>query len=131
MTQVRRASRMVAAQSNLVGARHFWLKLFMKNWQNARILHDICPENARILHYVCPKKNIFRDFFGGRGVVREGNPIAPISYTYGWAPGPPPAKSGPAWTIHVCHIITSTLLSHICYTTWRCETQVMNDTLPI
>jgi len=40
---------------------------------------------ARILHYVCPK-NIFRDFFLGGG----GQPLV-----WGWAPGPPPGKSGP------------------------------------
>jgi len=28
--------------------------------------------------------------------VGRGNPIAPVSYAYGWASGPPPAKSGPA-----------------------------------
>jgi len=39
--------------------------------------------------YVFLKKNIFPEFFlGGRG----GNPLA---FTRGWAPGPPPAKSGP------------------------------------
>jgi len=37
------------------------------------------------------RKN-FLGFFGG--VAREGNPLAPVSYAYGWAPGPPPAKSG-------------------------------------
>jgi len=35
------------------------------------------------------RKNIFRDFLGCSG---EGNPLA--FYAYGWAPGPPPAKSG-------------------------------------
>jgi len=39
-------------------------------------------------------------FFLGGGVGR-GNPIAPVSYAYGWAPGPPPAKSGPAWQIRL------------------------------
>jgi len=45
-------------------------------------------------YIVCPI-NIFRHFFfwGGGG---GGNPLLPISYAYGWAPGPPPAKSGPA-----------------------------------
>jgi len=38
------------------------------------------------------RKIYFRDFFGGRG---GGQPPFPISYAYGWAPGPPPAKSGP------------------------------------
>jgi len=46
----------------------------------------ICPKYAGILHYGCPK--IFSVFFGG-------GPLAPVSYAYGWAPGPPPAKSGP------------------------------------
>ena len=58
-----------------------------------RILHHL-PENARILHYaLClPEKNIFPGIFGGM----EGNPLAPVSYAYGWASGlPPPAKSGP------------------------------------
>jgi len=49
-------------------------------------------QNARILHYVCPKK-IFSGIFGG--AVGECNPLAPVSYAYDWAPGPPPAKSGP------------------------------------
>ena len=42
---------------------------------------DIWSKYARILHYVCQN---FRDFFFG------GGPLA-----RGWAPGPPPAKSGP------------------------------------
>jgi len=51
------------------------------------------PENARILHYVWPKK-FFPGFcfFWGEGV---GQPPSSVSYAYGWAPGPPPAKSGP------------------------------------
>jgi len=47
---------------------------------------DICPKYARILHYVCQN---FRDFGGG--------PLA-----RGWAPGPPPAKSGPVQRAAVC-----------------------------
>jgi len=31
------------------------------------------------------EKNIFREFWG---VVGEGNPLAPVSSAYGWAPGP-------------------------------------------
>jgi len=34
------------------------------------------------------RKKYFPGFFFGGGVVGEGNPLAPISYTYGWAPGP-------------------------------------------
>ena len=49
------------------------------------------PENARILHYVWPK-NISPGFFWGE--VGRATP-SPVSYAYGWAPGPPPAKSGP------------------------------------
>jgi len=48
-------------------------------------------ENAQMLNYVWPK-NIFRGFFFWGG---GGQPPSPISYAYGWAPGPPPAKSGP------------------------------------
>jgi len=40
------------------------------------------------------RKYFFRDFFGGWG-GGEGKPLAPVSYAYGWAPGLPPAKSGP------------------------------------
>jgi len=39
------------------------------------------------------RKKIFSGIFWG--VVGEGNPLAFDSYAYGWAPGPPPAKSGP------------------------------------
>ena len=42
---------------------------------------------------------IARKYFYGiyflLGGVSRGNPIAPVSYAYGWATGPPPAKSGP------------------------------------
>ena len=35
------------------------------------------------------RKNIFRDFFlGGGGGNGGGQPLTPISYAYGWAPGP-------------------------------------------
>jgi len=44
-------------------------------------------------------RKIFSGIFkGGKG---GGNPLAPfpVSYGYGWAPDPPPAKSGPATQI--------------------------------
>jgi len=47
--------------------------------------------------YIMISRKYFSGFFFGRG--GEGsNPIAPppVSYAYGWAPGLPPAKSGPA-----------------------------------
>ena len=34
-------------------------------------------------------------FFWGEG----GNPLAPVSYAYSWAPGIAPAKSGPSWLV--------------------------------
>ena len=50
------------------------------------------PENARI-YIIFGQKICFRDFFGGVGTRQ---PPSPVSYAYGWTPGPPPAKSGPA-----------------------------------
>ena len=39
------------------------------------------------------RKIFFRAFFVKGGA---GQRPSPVSYAYGWAPGPPPAKSGPA-----------------------------------
>jgi len=44
----------------------------------------------------------FTGFFSGGG---DQNPLASISYAYGWAPGPPPAKSGPAASEHRDNIV--------------------------
>jgi len=38
-------------------------------------------------------------FFGGKW---GATPCAPVAYAYGWAPGPPPAKSGPGAASVVC-----------------------------
>jgi len=43
------------------------------------------------------RKIFFQDFFFLGG---GGNLLAAVSYAYGWAPGPPPAKSGPATTVY-------------------------------
>jgi len=85
---------MVGGQSNLGG------KTFLAEIMYEKLTK--CPNFTRHLSgkypnfTLClPEKNIFRDFFWGGGVSGEGNPLAPTSYAYGWAPGPPPAKSGP------------------------------------
>jgi len=57
----------------------------MKNLQNDRILHDICPKNVRISYdnYDYPK-NIFPEFLFGEGL--EHVPLLPhVSYAYGRA----------------------------------------------
>ena len=41
------------------------------------------------------RKIFFRAFLWGGGA---GHRPSPVSYAYGWAPGPPPAKSGPGCT---------------------------------
>jgi len=48
----------------------------MKNYQNARLLHDFCPKNARVLQNNCPK-NIFANF-GGHVLS-----LPPVSYAHG------------------------------------------------
>ena len=60
-----------------------------------------CPNFTRHLSGKClnftlclPQKYFPGIFFFGGGIAGEGNPLAPNSYAYGWAPGPPPAKSG-------------------------------------
>jgi len=86
---------MVGAQSNLA-----WGKTLLPE-----IMYEIlakCPNFTRHLSGKCPnftlfaRKNIFRDF---GGVVEEGNPLAPVSYAYGWAPGP--HQLNPALQINV------------------------------
>ena len=46
---------------------------------------------------------------GGEGWVGVGggNPLAPVSYAYGWAPSLPPAKSGPGIGLSVLALLTS------------------------
>jgi len=71
------------------------------------------PENARILHYDCPKIFFLHLIFFFGGGMDRGNPIAPVSYAYGWAPGPPPAKSGPGCSL--------------CYFTFNCYEKKTNN----
>ena len=62
------------------------------------IMYEILTKCPNFLHYVCPKK-IFPGFQGvqwGRATL-----LHPVSYAYGWAPGPPPAKSGPGLSVSV------------------------------
>jgi len=83
----------------------------MKNEQNIRILflHDICRKINKIPEFYTKfarkcqiftsrlPKIFFRDFFGGWGWEwGRATPslVLPV-YAYGWAPGLPPAKSGP------------------------------------
>jgi len=53
-----------------------------------------CPDFTRHLSGKCPNftlcltEKIFSGIFWGEGVVGEGNPLAPISYAYGWAQAP-------------------------------------------
>jgi len=64
-------------------------------WKINKVLEfytTFAEKNAWIKHYVCLEKIFFWIFFRGRG---EATPF-PVSYAYGWAPGLPPAKSGPA-----------------------------------
>ena len=41
------------------------------------------------------RKIFFRDFVCVCVAGVTGQRPSPVSYAYGWAPGPPPAKSGP------------------------------------
>ena len=47
-------------------------------------------------YIILTRKKIFSGIF--EGVVGKATPLSPIFYAYGWAPGPPPAKSGPEAT---------------------------------
>jgi len=87
----------VGAQSTLGGHKIFARKIYIKNQQNARMLHDSCqknyqntgifmiftrkftkfPKNFRILRNNCPK-HIFSRILGGYV------PPAPVSYAYGY-----------------------------------------------
>jgi len=77
---------MVGAQSNLAGGKTFLPEIMYEKLEKM-------PE----FYIMLARKKYFPGFFWGEGgVVGEGNPLAPVSYAYGWAPSPPPAKSGPA-----------------------------------
>ena len=68
----------------------FLPEIMYKNDKILTFYTTFARKNTKILHFVCPKKNFFR---GG------GATHCPLSSpTHGWAPGLPPAKSGPADT---------------------------------
>jgi len=55
------------------------------------------PNFTRHLPEKCPNFTLFaRKIFSGIFFfLGGGQPLAPVSYSYGWAPGHPPVKSGP------------------------------------
>jgi len=55
--------------------------IFLKNYQNSRILHDFCPRNARILHNNCPK-NICSPILRGARAPPPPLPMPPVFYAY-------------------------------------------------
>jgi len=56
-------------------------------------IHDICRKMPEF-YIMFDQKIFFREFLScfcsGEGA---GQPLSPVSYACGWAPGPPPAKS--------------------------------------
>jgi len=78
---------MVGAQSNLTGDKTFLAEIMYEKLTK-------CPNFTRHLSGKCPNftlslpEKYFPGFFFWGGGCGEGNPLAPISYAYGWAPGP-------------------------------------------
>jgi len=61
--------------------------------------------------YIMISRKYFSGFFwGGRG-LEGATPLPPVSYAYGWAPGLPPAKSGPDITV-----VVYSFVAYVCAT---------------